>query len=273
MSFALDDVVEHQLDVEKGVVSSVAKAVRLLKALATFGEDAGISELALSTGLPKSTTHRVLAELIQEDLAARHGNRYRLGRGWFALQSALSSSEYGRLIDAAKRPMAELFEARRASVHLGVLDGNDVLYLEKLTAPGGTRVPTRVGGRMPATCTALGKALLAHSDVARVRSVLASGPAMRSARSIVVPRLLFDQFTEIRRCGLAYDLEESQAGVFCIAVPVLVSSEVVAAISLTRLDSEKSLSADVSYVRHAAQKIADSLCPLAEWAHSPDSKI
>lgn len=260
----------HAADPGRDVVSSVAKAVRLLRALAAIdGEDAGISELALRTGLPKSTTHRVLAELIQEDLAARNGKRYRLGRGWFALQSALSSSEYGRLTEAARRPLADLFETRRACVHLGVLLGSEVLYLEKLTAPGGTRVPTRVGGKMPATCTALGKAMLAHSDMATIRSVLSARPAMRSARSIVVPQLLFDQFTGIRKSGFAYDLEESQPGVFCVAAPVIVSSEVVAAVSLTRMDSDKTLSTDATYVRRAAQKIADALCPLSEWADRP----
>jgi DNA-binding IclR family transcriptional regulator len=266
MSVAVDRAVPYdEVDGTGDVLSSVAKAARILRALATAkGGDGGVSELALTTGLPKSTTHRVLAELIHEDLVARQGSRYRLGRGWFSLQSALSSSECGRLVDAARKPLADLFETRRASVHLGVLDGDDVLYLEKLTGRGGTRVPTRVGGRMPATCTALGKALLAYSDVARIRSVLSKRLPVRSGRSIVVPQLLLDQLAEIRRCGLAHDLEESQAGVFCVAVPVLLQSEAVAAVSLTRLDSDDALSVDASHVRRAARQIADSLQPMLQ---------
>jgi DNA-binding IclR family transcriptional regulator len=260
------DPTEHEDLAAHDRVSSVGKAVRLLRGLASAdGDDAGISELAMNTGLPKSTTHRVLAELMQEELVARSGKRYRLGPGWFSLQSALSSSEYGHLTDAARRPLAELFESRRSCVHFGVLDGGDVLYLEKLTAQGGTRVATGVGGRRPATCTALGKAMLAHSADAGIISSALANPTRQSARSITVPHLLLGQLGEIRRRGIALDLEECQPGVFCVAAPVMIGAKVVAAVSLTRLDSDDQLASDAPFVRRAAQQITDLLRPLPKW--------
>ena len=241
-------------------VSAVAKAARLLRALARVsGGEAGVTELALSAGLPKSTAHRVLAELIQEDFVARTGSRYRLGVGWYAGQMAHNSSAWRRLADAARKPLAEAFETTGASVHLAVLDAGQVLYLEKLTARGGTRIPTRVGGRMPSTCTALGKALLAYSDVSVIRSVLSKSLPRHSARSIVVPRLLLDQIAEIRKHGLAYDLEESQPGLFCVAAPVVCNNQSVAAISLARVGSDTSLDSDGSHARRAARQIAEAL--------------
>ena len=119
-------------------LSSIAKAARVLRALALAGDgDAGVTTLASLACLPKSTAHRVLSELVCEGLVSHtEQQRYRLGRGWFELQSALSRSEWVRLADQARRPLAALFERTGATVHFGVLEGDMVLYLEKLTAKG-----------------------------------------------------------------------------------------------------------------------------------------
>jgi DNA-binding IclR family transcriptional regulator len=240
--------------------SSIAKAARLLRALALAqGGEAGVTELALASGgMPKSTVHRVLAELSQEGMVAHCGSRYRLGTGWHALQLTNNASEWSDLLYAARYPLEEAFEATGASVHLAVLESSEVLYLEKLTGRGGTRVPTRVGARMPATCTALGKALLAHSDTAVIRSVLSQKLPRQSVRSIVLPRLLLDQLVEIRTQGVAYDYEEAQSGMFCVAAPVLRAGRSVAAVSLTRLGSAQ-MATDRGYAMRAARRITEVL--------------
>ncbi|MGC0367454.1 DNA-binding IclR family transcriptional regulator [Rhodococcus sp. 27YEA15] len=242
-----------------GVVSSVAKAARLLRALSRSNGEAGVTELALAAGLPKSTAHRVLAELIQEEMVAHSGSRYALGAGWYALQMSRSTSMWGDLLDIARRPLENVFEATGANVHLAVLEGGQVLYLEKLTARGGTRIPTRVGARMPATCTAIGKALLAFSDVSMIRSVLSHNLPRPSARSIVAPRLLLDQLAEVRRVGYSQDLEESQLGLFCVAAPVVTEGRSVAAVSLARLGSSGHMVSDRNHVRRTALQIAQAL--------------
>lgn len=241
-------------------LSSIAKAARVLRALAAAGDgDAGVTELAGRALLPKSTTHRVLSELIGAGLVGRSGQRYRLGPGWFELQSALSSSEWLQLVDQAKRPLAALFERTGATVHFGVLDGEKVMYLEKLTAKGGTSVSTRVGAHKPVTCTALGKALLAFADPDLVRSVLAKPLPIASRTSIGVPALLARQLAAIRKAGLAYDVEESQPGVHCVAAPVFRNGAAVAAVSVTRVGSRVLPPTDEENVRRAARQIADWL--------------
>jgi DNA-binding IclR family transcriptional regulator len=235
--------------------SSIAKAVRVLRSLAMAGDsDDGVTHIASLANLPKSTTHRVLSVLIGEGLVSRSEQRYRLGPGWFELQSALSSSEWHRIVHQAKKPLSDLFEETEATVHFGVLDGAQVLYLEKLTALGGTRIPTRVGGRMPAMCTALGKALLAHADPADVRSVLSQPLPFVSRRSITSPRMILNQLAEIRRTGIAREREESQVGVFCIAAPVFRAGKVVAAVSVTRVGNPTT-PRDEAAVRRAAAEI------------------
>lgn len=246
-------------DVDESL-SSIAKAARVLRALALAGNgDAGVTELAVSAGLPKSTTHRVLSELIGEGLVGRTGHRYRLGPGWFDLQEALGSSEWLQLVEHARRPLATLFERTGATVHFGVLDGDQVLYLEKLTAKGGTTVPTRVGGRMPATCTALGKSLLAFAGRDQLRSILVKPLPMASRASIRLPRLLLGQLDATRRTGVAFDYEESQPGVFCVAAPVFHQGKALGAVSLTRVAARNLAPGDEAEVRRAAKQIAEWL--------------
>jgi DNA-binding IclR family transcriptional regulator len=255
--------IDAPLDADLGNVSSIAKAARVLRALARAEDgEAGVTDLAVLADLPKSTTHRVLAELIGEGFVCRSGQRYRLGTGWFALlQSALNSSEWLRLVEQARRPLASLFERTGATVHFGVLDGDEVLYLEKLTARGGTAVPTRVGSHMPATCTAVGKALLAYSSREVQLRVLSKPLPRISPRSIALPRLIAGQLDEIRATGLARDLEESQPGVFCLAAPIFRQGVVVAAVSVTRVGSAGFVRSDENEVRLAAKRIEEWLTP------------
>jgi DNA-binding IclR family transcriptional regulator len=236
--------------------SSIAKAVRVLRSLALAGDSAdGVTHIAALANLPKSTTHRVLAVLIEEGLVSRSDQRYQLGPGWFELQSALSCSEWQRIVRQAKKPLASLFETTEATVHFAVLDGEDVLYLEKLTARHGTMVPTRVGERKPALCTALGKSLVAHADGATVHSMLSKPLPMVSRRSITSPRIMLNQLGEIRRSGIAHDFEEVQPGVFCVAAPVIRSGKAIAAVSVTRVGSSATTPADAAAVRRAATEI------------------
>ncbi|AIJ21277.1 IclR family transcriptional regulator [Amycolatopsis methanolica] len=239
-------------------LSSIAKAARVLRALALSDEgDAGVSNLAAFAELPKSTTHRVLVELIREGLVARNQQqKYRLGKSWFELQAALSCSEWVRLVEQAKAPLASLFERTGATVHFGVLSDEKIMYLEKLTARGGTSVPTRVGAQMPATCTALGKALLAYSDREVIQSVLSKPLPVVSGRSVAQPRLLLSQLVQARKTGLSFDVEECQLGVFCVATPVFRNGRAVAAVSLTRVGSGGLTAADPVEVRRAAGEIS-----------------
>lgn len=236
--------------------SAIAKAVRVLRSLALAGDSAdGVTHIASLAGLPKSTTHRVLAVLLEEGLVSRSGQLYRLGPGWFELQSALSSSEWHRIVTQAKKPLASLFEKTEATVHFAVLDGEEVLYLEKLTAQGGTRVPTRVGERTPALCTALGKSLVAQADPATIHSILSRPLPVVSRHSITSPRIILNQLGQARGSGIAYDHEEVAPGVFCVAAPVFRAGKAIAAVSVTRVGSSATTEADAGAVRQTAQDI------------------
>jgi IclR family acetate operon transcriptional repressor len=220
--------------VAESVQSSASKTLALLEALARIESSTfGVTEVAADIGVPKSTAHRLLKTLEEHGFVARVGSRYRVGGRLFELSEAARWSEYGELRDAAYRPLAWLFERSDAvAVHLAVLSGRDVVYLDKITRPAGTLLPSRIGGRFPATCTALGKAILAFSDKAVVEDVLNRPLPRATPYSVAARRRLLEQLNQTRSTGFSVEREEACHGTICIAAPILHDGEAIAAVSL-----------------------------------------
>jgi IclR family transcriptional regulator, acetate operon repressor len=215
-------------------LSSASKTLALLAALGTHGRSFGVTEVALDIGVPKSTAHRLLKTLEEYRFVARTGSRYRAGARLFELCEVARWSEYGELRDAAYRPLIWLFERSGAiAVHLAVLRGQDVMYLDKVTRVEGTRLPSRIGGRFPATCTALGKAILAFSATAVVEQVLGAPLARATPFSITARPQLMDQLDQARSTSFAVEREEACQGARCVAAPILRNAEAIAAVSLS----------------------------------------
>jgi DNA-binding IclR family transcriptional regulator len=219
---------------QEGVSSSAAKTLGLLTAMLKAGTPTvGVTEVAQELGMPKSTTHRLLKVLEDHGFVSRAGVRYRVGGRFFELSEVAGWSEHGELRDAAYRPLARLFERTDPiAVHLGVLRGRSVFYVDKVMGPQGTRLPTRVGGRFPATCTGLGKAMLAHSDAAVVDAVLAHPLPRPTPYSVAARRRFVDQLERTRATGYAVEREEACQGTVCVAAPILVEGRAVAALSV-----------------------------------------
>jgi DNA-binding IclR family transcriptional regulator len=137
-------------------------------------------------------------------------------------------------LEVAAPFLADLFEATRETVHLAVLDGTDVVYVQKLTVSGSPDIPSRLGGRMPAYCTGVGKALLAFGPPERLAAVVEAGLERRTPRTVIAPGLLHTELDTIRRTGIAEEHEESALGIACVAAPVLgTDGNAVAALSIT----------------------------------------
>ncbi len=113
--------------------------------------------------------------------------------------------------------MADLREASGQTIHLAILDGTDVVYVEILRGRDAPRFPSAVGRRLPAHATGVGKALLAGSSSDVVDAVIAAGLTRIGPRTIVAPGPLRRQLKWIASSGLAYEHEESAPGVACVA--------------------------------------------------------
>lgn len=213
--------------------AAVDKAISLLVA---FGDRAssgiGVSELARRAQLSKSTAYRVLGLLERNGVVERVGSDYRLGERLHHLGRSVYAPGSDSIRDALMPFLSDLFEATRQTVHLAVLHGTDVVYLAKLYGHQAAPVPSRIGGRLPAHTTAVGKALLAYRPDATEQ--LAHTPLLRfTDHTITSHSALSAELARIRDEGVAYDCEESRIGLTCVAAPVLgVGGRAVAAMSV-----------------------------------------
>ena len=208
----------------------LGRGVQVLQAFRPHGGVLTLSRLVERTGLPKATVHRLAEELVELGLLERERVGYRPGLGLFEL-GELTTTKVD-LREAALPFLEDLYEATHETVHLGIRDGLDVVYAEKIRGHGGVDVPSRVGGRLPLSSTGVGKALLAFGPPEVIDAVLGRPLRRLTAHSVADPVVLVRELEEIRCTGLAREKGEAALGVACVAAPVVVADVAVAAISI-----------------------------------------
>lgn len=217
-------------DSSSASVSALQRAFAILSAFDSDDESVKLSELARRTDLPKATVHRFLQQLGELNLVERTATGYRLGLRLFELGMRQPVS---RDLRAALPILGDLRDATHETVHLAVLDEAQVLYIEKLVGHTGPPLASRVGGRLPAHCTAVGKALLAFGPKDVTAEVLRSPLKRMTPRTMVLPGPLSRELAKIRREGVAFEYEESAQGIVCAACPIMGPDGVaIAAISV-----------------------------------------
>ena len=184
-----------------------------------------LAQIVRRTGLPRSSAHRMLERLVQLRWLRRQGRDYELGIRLVELGSLAVHQD--RLHVAAMPFLHELHRTTGLVVHLAILDGSDVLYLEKIGDRMSAAIPTRVGGRQPAHCTAVGKAILAFRD-----ELPADLTGRKTRYSITTAARLRDELDKVRAHGFAIEREESLPGFGCVAAPIGNIGDAVAAVSI-----------------------------------------
>jgi DNA-binding IclR family transcriptional regulator len=206
---------------------------RVASLLDAFGDRHRLSlhELCMATGLPKSTVHRLAEQLCGLGWLERDPIGYRVGLRLFEVGSL--AERRSRLRDRAAPHLNALFAATSLTVQLAILDGVSIIYLERILAPG-SRIPTRDGGRQPAYCTALGKAMLAYTTDTTVERVIADGLPRRTPHTLVTAAALQAELGRIREEGIAFDRGEAYPGITCVAAPIRdAAGQAIAAVSVT----------------------------------------
>lgn len=218
----------------------------------------GVAEIARRTGISKAAVSRIAAELVETRFLERVEGGFRLGVRLFELGSqATGPSDLRRLAFAT---MVDLRSATRQTVHLAVLEGGDVVYLEILRSRSTPPLPSRVGGRLPAYATGVGKALLAHLPEERLAEVLPEHLTPIGPHTITDRAELARHLQEVREVGFAYEREESAPLIGCAAAPVFdAENRPAAAISISvHLDTVdlRTLGAAVSTAAHTITRQA-----------------
>ncbi|MGW0163234.1 IclR family transcriptional regulator [Mycobacterium sp. NPDC003323] len=189
-----------------------------------------LAQIVRRTGLPRSSAHRMLERLVQLRWLRRSGRDYELGMRLVELGSLAVHQD--RLHKAAIPMLHELHAATGLVVHLAVLEGSDVVYMEKVGNRLTAAIPTRVGGRQPAHCAAVGKAMLAFAGEPDLDASTASALPRRTKYSISTPAQLRAELAKVRSHGVAFDREESVPGFGCVAAPIGDPGQAVAAVSV-----------------------------------------
>jgi IclR family KDG regulon transcriptional repressor len=218
----------------RGSLDSVRNAARLLKQFSYRERELGVSELARRLGLGKSTAHRLVSTLTAEHLLEqdRETGKYRLGLAVYDLGAAVSA--HFALHEAAVPPMAQLRNATGETVQLAVLDGREVVYVERLDRPHTLRLFLEVGRRNWAHCTGTGKVLLAYQPEERLDRLFDGWDLQkRTPYTITDHQLLRKELKEIRHRGWAQNLHEAEVGALSVAAAVRdATGNVVAAMSV-----------------------------------------
>ena len=237
-----------QADVTDGVgddfrpVKSAARVLEVLEVLATDGPLA-LRDLAAHLQVPKSSMHALLRTMqrrgwLETDAT---GTLYGLG-----VRSLLAGSAYvdsDAVVRRASPVLDHLAQQTGETVHLGRLEGSDVVYLAKRESTHPLRLFSSVGRRLPAHSVALGKALLAEMAPEAARACLPAQLQAMTSKTIIDPAELLEHLEHVRRVGYAVDDEESAANLRCFGVALRHRAGTRDAISISvpvvRLDDER----------------------------------
>lgn len=216
------------------VVQSVDRALAIVELLLRAGEALTVREVAVGTGINRTTAHRLLASLHRRgwiERAAGSGG-YRPSLRYLALvRASLDDRDF---VDEVRPTMERLSLLSRETVHLGVLDNHDVLHVEKVDSPEIVGVSSRVGTRAAPHVTGLGKALLAAGPDEELESYLSHARKRTDLQAPLDAAAFRDEIALIRQQGYSVDDGESSAGVRCLAVAIRgVDGRPLFALSLT----------------------------------------
>jgi DNA-binding IclR family transcriptional regulator len=219
-----------------GQVSAVAKTMTILEVLSK-DEHLGVSEIARRSGLNKSTVFRFLNTLstlgyVYRDAANDH---YGLSLKLNALAGIRSGSR--DILRYAAVPLENLARETGETIHLAILEDGVLVYLRKIESSHSLRVVTMtssVGASVPLYCTGLGKAILAWFPPREQKKYIAHQVFTKFTETTIVdgPSLL-KELELIRKRGCAFDRQEHERGVVCVAAPVFTSGQLpIAAVSI-----------------------------------------
>ncbi len=233
------------METEPSGDGTVGKALDVLDRVAAFGRPVRFSELLAGSAYPKATLFRFLQTLVSQGMLTldRETSSYSLGVRLVRLAHAAWAQS--SLAPVARPYLDALSSETGETVHLAQLDGAHVLYVDKRNA----RVPmdmfSQAGKIGPAYCTGVGKAMLAFLPEDHQRRLMPQMSFHRyTANTLTTPGDLLAELAAIRAEGHAFDREEHEPGIICVAAPILSSrGRMLGALSVTSSTARTSLAA------------------------------
>jgi len=244
-------------------IQSVDRALYILEVLARH-DGLGLSELSRQVGLNKSTVYRFLTTLHDCGFVRQSPETSKYSLGWKVVELSGWLLEGAELVAAARVPLKRLSEDTQEAVHLGVLDEGEVVYVSKVDSLRPIRIASRIGARVPAHCTALGKSLLAYMPAEEAAAVLRRHPPVpRTSRTRTRPEDVLASLEEVRRDGYSLDLLENEEGIICVGAPIFDNTgALLAAVSISGPDfrsADEAVATTARLVQRCARDISANL--------------
>jgi IclR family KDG regulon transcriptional repressor len=241
-------------------VGSVERAFSILELLDSSKRGWNISEMSRKLGIPKSTTHVLVTTLVQLGYIRQHQltRRFQLSTKMFGLgRKALNVTP---LPDIALPHLRWLVQETEFTAHVGILEKNQVVFIQKVDGPGIIKFDTYIGKCSELHCTGLGKSLVAFQPPESLDTLLSGYSYDRFTRKTISSRSAFmAELARVRQQGYSMDDEEEELGIRCVAAPVLSAGVVAAAVSVTATVSQmqlEGLDRVVALTKRAAARIA-----------------
>lgn len=258
---------QPDLVMTKADTGTLGKAVDVLEIVANADSPLRFTDILAINGQPRGTLHRQITNLVEEGLLSVNANHtFEIGYRLLQFASkAWSRNDFRRI---AEPHIRELQANTGETVHLGIIKGSQVIYLDKVEGQQSVRMHSQIGNASPVYCTGVGKAALSTFEDSEIRNIMSTVEFVRHTPTTLKDMdALFKDIRSIRSTGLSWDREEHESGIHCVAAPVRSRNGTIAAgISATapvfRVSAEQ-LQKWAPLVRETAQAISRDMAALS----------
>lgn len=253
---------------------TVGKALDVLDRVAAHGRPVRFSDILDDSPYPKATLYRLLQTLTNQGMLAYNSDSQTYAPGLRLVQLAHAAWQQSSLAPLARPFLDDLSRRIGDTVHLAQFDHGHVLYVDKRNADDPVEMFSQAGKVGPAYCTGVGKAMLAFLDPATLAHSIDLQSFHRFTKNtLTTRRLLMDELEAIRTRGFAFDREEHEPEIICIAVPILAESgRVLGALSVTTTTERNSLKGLEDLAPHLLQTAHAIAREAQAWAF-PDQQF
>jgi IclR family KDG regulon transcriptional repressor len=246
------------------IIQSVERALHILDLFDEHTTELKITDISKRMELHKSTVHSLLKTLQKNHyIDQNHENgKYKLGMKLFERGSLVSSTIDIR--QAAKKYLLHLSKKTGQTVHIGIMDGREGVYIDKVEGEMAVIRYSRIGRRMPLHTTAIGKALLANKKPEEIQLLLSDYEYGKQTSNTITNEAEFlEEIEKVQQNGYAVDNQENEKDVRCIGVPIRnFENQVLAAISISTLVSRvnnQEIEEYIIFLKQAGQELSESM--------------
>ena len=238
-------------------IRAVERALDVLLCFTSQTPELSMTQISEQVGINKSTVHRLLGTLEKKRFVEREAATGMYRPGIRLLQMAYLTLEHNDLRRLAAPFLRTLCDQHRENVNLAILDDVDVVYVDVVESQQRVKLAAIPGQRLPAFCTASGKAILAFLPEENLKRILGQGMPKRTEFTLSSPEALYENLSRTREQGFAISMQEYEDGINAVAAPILGGERPIASISIAgpayRLTRERMLELGPQVVKAAGE--------------------